>query len=55
MENLKDITQKPQMRLFIKKVHESVFKYVLLNCIMSRDVCKTVWLIGAFIQHLTHS
>ena len=28
MEQLKEITQKPQMRTFIKKVYESVLKYV---------------------------
>ena len=40
MEQLKEITQKPEMRPFIKKVYESVFKYVLLNCTLNRDVCK---------------
>ena len=40
MEQLKEITQKPQMRPFIKKVYESVLKYVLLNSTLNRDVCK---------------
>ena len=26
-----------------KKVYESVFKYVLLNCTLNRDVCKRTW------------
>ena len=39
----RDFTQKPQMRSFIKKVYESVFKYVLLNCTLNRDVCKRTW------------
>ena len=43
MEHLKEITQKPQMRPFIKEVYESVFKHVLLNCTMNRDVCKKAW------------
>ena len=42
MEHLKEITQKPQTRPFIKKLHESVFKYLLLNCTMSRDVWKVL-------------
>ena len=54
MEHLKEITQKPQMRPFIKKIHENVFKYVLLNCTMIRDVCKRTYLRSAFIQNLTH-
>ena len=51
MKHLKEITQ---MRLFIKKVHDSVFKYAVLNSTMSRDICKRIWLISALIQHLTH-
>ena len=54
MEHMKEIKQKPQMRPFIKKVHETVFKYVLLNYTMSSDVRKKTWLISAFTQHLTH-
>ena len=54
MEHLNEITQKPLMRPFIKRVHENAFKSVLLNCTMSRDVCKRIYLIIAFIQHLSH-
>ena len=54
MEYLKKITQKPQIRKFIKKIHKSVFRNVLLNFTLSRDVCKRSWLIGALMQHLTH-
>ena len=57
MEHLKEITQKPQMRPFRKKVHESVFKYALLNCTMSKDVCERTCLmssnIGIFFDNLT--
>ena len=42
------------MRLFIIKIYENVFKYVLLNSTMSRDICKRTNLKGAFIQHLNH-
>ena len=57
MEHLKEILQKPQMRLFeadfsFKNVHEGVFKYLLLKCTMNRDVFKRAFMIGAFIQHL---
>ena len=53
MEHLNEITQKRQVRPFIK-IYESVFKHILLNCNMSRDVCKRTWVTGAFIQHLSH-
>ena len=32
------VIQKPQMRPFIKNVYESVFKYVLLNCTLKKDL-----------------
>ena len=41
-------------RWFIKKVHEDVFKRLVLSCPMNWDVCKRACLIGAFIQHVTH-
>ena len=39
---------------FLRKVHESVFKHLVLNCTINRDVCKRTCLIGVFMQHLTH-
>ena len=35
-------------------VYKEFFKYILLNCTMNRNICKRTYLIGAFIQHLTH-
>ena len=57
MEQLKEISQKQQIRPFradfsLKKVHQGVFKYLLLKCTTKRDVLKRTCLIGAFIQHL---
>ena len=40
---------------YMKDVHEGVFKHLVLNCTINRDVCKRTCLTGAFIQHLTHS
>ena len=59
MEHLKEISQKPQMHLSgadfsLKNVREGFFKYFLLKCTMNRDVFKRTFMIGAFIQHLTH-
>ena len=50
MEHLKEITQKSQMRRFIEKVYDSLFKYALLNCTMIKDAYKRSWMIGAFMQ-----
>ena len=58
MKPLKNILQKPQMRpfetIFIKEVHEGVFKNLVLNCTINRDTCKRTCLIGTFTQHLIH-
>ena len=39
---------------FIENVHEGVFKHLVLNFTINRDVCKSTCLIGFFILHLTH-
>ena len=39
---------------YIKEVSEGVFKHLVLNCTINRDVCKRTCLIGVFMQLLTH-
>ena len=35
-------------------IFKEFFKYILLNCTMDSDACKTTCLIGDFIEHLNH-
>ena len=54
MEHLKEISQKSQIRpsgagFSLKKVHQGIFRYLLLKCTTTGDVFKRTCLIDAFI------
>ena len=59
MEPWREISQKLQMHslwanFFLKKVHEGVFKPLVLNCTVNRDACKRTCVIVVFMQHFNY-